>query len=330
MSEDELSSLAITMTDFEEALKVVQPSAKREGFATVPDVSWDDVGALDNVREQLNDAIVNPIRYPQLHEQMGLSHPAGVLLYGPPGCGKTLLAKAIASSSNASFISIKGPELLNKYVGESERAVRQVFQRGRASAPCVIFFDELDALCPRRDGQSNQSGQRLVNQLLTEMDGTSARRQVYIIGATNRPDIIDAAIMRPGRLEKLVYVPLPEPNDRVAILETLARKTPLEPDAVDLRAIALDSRCDGFSGADLAALVRQAATFALRECFQRMDAAAKSKLDQPSDAHEVVQVGTRHFEAAFEHVLPSVSEDVASMYDTMTLRTSRPKAQARQ
>ena len=332
LESSELEGIAIHQVDFEAALKVVQPSSKREGFATVPDVSWEDVGALEDVRSELNDAIVHPIKYPELHEAMGLSTPAGVLLYGPPGCGKTLLAKAIASSSNASFISIKGPELLNKYVGESERAVRQVFQRGRASAPCVIFFDELDALCPKRDGESNASGQRLVNQLLTEMDGLSSRGQVYIIGATNRPSIIDDAIMRPGRLEKLVYVPLPKPSDRVAILKTLVRHTPLDPEgSVDLEGIALDERASGFSGADLAALVRQAATNALRARFASASgvsggagggaASSASGSGKLEVSREPIYVMGSHFNAAFDVVLPSVSSSVSSRYESLSLRS---------
>lgn len=188
LSDLELEPLAINIEDFELALKKVQPSSKREGFATVPDVSWADIGALASIRESLRMMIVEPIKHVDLFAKVGIHNPAGVLLWGPPGCGKTLLAKAVANESHCNFISVKGPELLNKYVGESERGVRQVFARARASAPCVIFFDELDALCPRRgDSTDSQTSERVVNQLLTEMDGLESRKSVYIIAATNRP-----------------------------------------------------------------------------------------------------------------------------------------------
>ena len=227
VTEEELAALQITMADFESALPNVQPSAKREGFATIPNVSFKDIGALHGVRSELHLAIVEPIRKPERFAAFGLSPCAGVLLYGPPGCGKTLLAKAIAHESKANFISIKGPELLNKYVGESERAVRQVFSRARASAPCIIFFDELDALCPRRSGEATTSSERVVNQLLTEMDGLEPRLSVFIIAATNRPDLIDPAMLRPGRLDKLLYVPLPEKTERAEILKTITAQMPL-------------------------------------------------------------------------------------------------------
>jgi ribosome biogenesis ATPase len=173
---------------------------------------------------------------------MGLAASTGVLLYGPPGCGKTLVAKATANEAQANFISIKGPELLNKYVGESERAVRTLFARARAASPCVLFFDELDSLAPRRGGEGNQASERVVNQLLTEMDGLESRSATFVVAATNRPDMIDPAMLRPGRLDKLLYVPLPPPDGRAAILKTLTRKTPLAPE-VDVDAIAFSSRC---------------------------------------------------------------------------------------
>ena len=253
------------------AVPKVQPSATREGFATVPNVTWKDVGALADVRSELEMAIVQPLRRPELFASLGLSAPAGVLLYGPPGCGKTLLAKAIANETAANFISVKGPELLDKYVGESERAVRTVFARARSSAPCIVFFDELDSLAPRRGGGGGGGGgsgsnvsERVVNQLLTELDGLEARRDVFVVAATNRPDIIDPAMLRPGRLDKLLYVPLPTPSEREAILRTQARGTPLGPD-VDFKSIASSAACERFSGADLAGLVREAAVLALKE-----------------------------------------------------------------
>ncbi|KAI0013276.1 AAA-domain-containing protein [Xylariaceae sp. FL0662B] len=242
----------LTMEHMTEAIGKVQPSAKREGFTTIPDTTWAHIGALHDVRQQLMLSIVKPIQDPDRFTSKGLEAPSGVLLWGPPGCGKTLLAKAVANESKANFISVKGPELLNKYVGESERAVRQVFSRARASAPCILFFDELDALVPRRDGNVPDSSARLVNQLLTEMDGIGSRLGVYIIGATNRPDIIDPAILRPGRLGTNIFIDLPDADGRVDILATRMRRLlPTYPDYDVLEVTARDPRCEGFSGADL-------------------------------------------------------------------------------
>ncbi|CAH0487800.1 unnamed protein product [Peronospora farinosa] len=312
-TEAQLAPLRITMVDFEAAIPKVQPSSKREGFATIPDVSWDDIGALSEVRDELSLAILQPIAHPERFAAFGLSMPAGVLLYGPPGCGKTLLAKAIAHESGANFISIKGPELLDKYVGESERSVRQVFQRARASSPCVVFFDELDALAPRRSGGAggdaggNGVSERVVNQLLTEMDGLDGRRNVFVIAATNRPDIIDSAMLRPGRLDKLLYVPLPQASERYQILKTIAAKCAVAP-SVDLEAIAGDPRCEGFSGADLSALVREAGLTALRETdFSKLEI----------DATVVLGIEHHHFLSSFDRVLPSVSRADQRMFDRM-------------
>ena len=305
LSSEELEPLFIQMSDFELALPKVQPSAKREGFATVPDVSWSDIGALESVRAELQMAIVNAIRHPEAYAALGLDSPAGVLMYGPPGCGKTLLARAVASECGASFISVKGPELLNKYVGESERAVRQVFQRARASAPCIVFFDEMDALAPKRGGES-QASERVVNQLLTELDGLDARKNVFVVAATNRPDIMDAAMLRPGRLEKLLYVPLPTPDDRLQILQAQTKERPrLGPD-VSLEALAKDARCNGFSGADLSALVREAAMASLSAAFEN-----------GTQSQGGLVVTAAHFQTAFAHVSPSVSASDARRYESM-------------
>uniref|UniRef100_A0A2K5W863 Nuclear valosin-containing protein-like n=1 Tax=Macaca fascicularis TaxID=9541 RepID=A0A2K5W863_MACFA len=271
LSEEQMQGLCIELNDFIVALSSVQPSAKREGFVTVPNVTWADIGALEDIREELTMAILAPVRNPDQFKALGLVTPAGVLLAGPPGCGKTLLAKAVANESGLNFISVKGPELLNMYVGESERAVRQVFQRAKNSAPCVIFFDEVDALCPRRSDRETGASVRVVNQLLTEMDGLEARQQVFIMAATNRPDIIDPAILRPGRLDKTLFVGLPPPTDRLAILKTITKngtKPPLDAD-VNLEAIAGDLRCDCYTGADLSALVREASICALRQEMAR-------------------------------------------------------------
>lgn len=259
---------AITMAAFDAVLPNITPSSKREGFATIPDVSWEDIGALASVREELQTAIVDPIQNPERYAAVGISAPTGVLLWGPPGCGKTLLAKAVAAESKANFISIKGPELLNKYVGESEAAVRRVFMRARSSVPCVIFFDELDALVPRRDDSISEASSRVVNMLLTELDGLSTRAGIYVIGATNRPDMIDDAMMRPGRLETRLFVDLPGPSERVEILRALVRNKPIPAEVADIAAL---DACHGYSGADLESLIRKAGQHALKSGKNRVE-----------------------------------------------------------
>uniref|UniRef100_F7ISW1 Nuclear valosin-containing protein-like n=1 Tax=Callithrix jacchus TaxID=9483 RepID=F7ISW1_CALJA len=303
LSEEQMQGLCIELNDFIVALSSVQPSAKREGFVTVPNVTWADIGALEDIREELTMAILAPVRNPDQFKALGLVTPAGVLLAGPPGCGKTLLAKAVANESGLNFISVKGPELLNMYVGESERAVRQIFQRAKNSAPCVIFFDEVDALCPRRSDRETGASVRVVNQLLTEMDGLETRQQVFIMAATNRPDIIDPAILRPGRLDKTLFVGLPPPADRLAILKTITKngtKPPLDAD-VNLEAIAGDLRCDCYTGADLSALVREASVCALRQEMARQ---------KSGNEKGELKISHKHFEEAFKKVRSSVSKKV--------------------
>lgn len=247
----------ISMADFLTALPQIQPSALREGFATIPTTTFSQIGALRNHRRVLSQKLIQPILQPKLYTSIGLTLTSGILLWGPPGNGKTLLAKAVANSSHANFISVKGPELLNKYVGESERSVRTLFARARSSVPVIIFFDELDALVPRRDGGNSEASSRVVNTLLTELDGVGASREgIYIIGATNRPDIIDPAMLRPGRLETLLYVGIPSEDDRVDILRTLTKKIKGFTWSDEMEGIARS--CTRFSGADLQSLVTQA------------------------------------------------------------------------
>ncbi|KAI0077685.1 AAA-domain-containing protein [Panus rudis PR-1116 ss-1] len=327
LTEAQLAPLHITFSDFMLALTQVQPSSKREGFATVPDVTWADIGALHSVREELHMAIVQPIRRPEIFMAVGIEAACGVLMWGPPGCGKTLLAKAVANESRANFISVKGPELLNKYVGESERAVRQVFSRARASSPCVIFFDELDALVPRRDDNMSESSARVVNTLLTELDGLDARKSVYVIAATNRPDMIDPAMCRPGRLDKLLYVDLPSKDERGEIVRTLIRKVPLGSPGNELQAQEaveqlVKEKCDGYSGADLAALVREAGVFALRRTLGALDALDKDTSSSTPMSQDVIRVSVQDFENAWEKVQPSVSVVQRRRYEALRSKFS--------
>ena len=292
----------INEIDFEYAIKIIQPTSKREGFSTIPNVTWDNIGGLKDLRNELYYDIVMPILEPNKLKLIGINKAIGVLLYGPPGCGKTLLAKAVANEAKANFISIKGPELLNKYVGESERAIRSLFIRAKNSSPCIIFFDELDALVPKRSNENNNSSERVVNQLLTEMDGLEDRKQIFIIAATNRPDIIDPAMLRPGRLDKLLYVPLPDGNDRISIIQTLIRNLPIDKN-INVLDIFDNKKLDGFSGADLAALVREAQLSALKNL----------RLDNEND----VVIKKEDFEYAISNVLPSVSIGDRKKYENL-------------
>ncbi|TVY48368.1 putative AAA domain-containing protein [Lachnellula occidentalis] len=291
----------VTYQDFLTAIPKVQPSAKREGFATIPDTTWAHIGAMHKARKQLQMAIVEPIKNPESFARLGVTAPAGVLLWGPPGCGKTLLAKAVANESKANFISIKGPELLNKYVGESERAVRQVFERARSSVPCILFFDELDALVPKRDDSLSEASSKVVNTLLTELDGMSNRTGIYVIAATNRPDAIDPAMLRPGRLGTSVFINLPTPDDRVEILKALYRKVlprATSDEVDDLEGFARDVRCTGYSGADLGSLHHAAAMAALERQMAR-------PAGQPADELRIVR---DDWEVALSTVKASVKD----------------------
>lgn len=253
------------MEAFLSVLPTITPSSKREGFATVPNVSWNDVGALAEVREELQTQIVEAVKNPEKFAAVGNTAPTGVLLWGPPGCGKTLLAKAVAAESQANFISVKGPELLDKFLGESEASVRRVFARARSSVPCVIFFDELDALVPRRTSSANEVSARVVNTLLTELDD---RPGIYIIAATNRPDMIDEALLRPGRLDSSIFVDLPGPEERADILTTLVRSRSMKI-TTGLKELARE--CTGFSGADLGSLLRAAGNLAVNRNSRQID-----------------------------------------------------------
>jgi len=288
-----LEKLQVTKSDFKESLKVVRPSALREVLVEVPNVHWDDIGGLEGVKQELIEAVEWPLKHPDAFKRLGVKPPKGILVYGAPGTGKTLLAKAVASESEANFISIKGPELLSKWVGESEKAVREVFKKARQTAPTIIFFDEIDSLVPRRGASSDSHvTERVVNQLLTEIDGLEDLNDIVIIGATNRPDMVDTALLRPGRFDRIILTNVPDKKSRLEILKVHTKNMPLK--EVDLDYLA--EQTEGFVGADIEALCREAAMLSLREDI-------KSKL-----------ITADHFEQALMKVAPSVSKDVEQMY----------------
>jgi transitional endoplasmic reticulum ATPase len=264
------------MDDFLAALREVEPSALREVFVETPNVKWEDVGGLSAVKERLREAVHWPLQYPELFAQAGLAPVKGILLAGAPGCGKTLLAKGLASQSGINFISVKGPELLSKYVGESERALREIFHKARQAAPCMIFFDEIDSLAPARGMGAADSGvtERVLSQLLTELDGIEELKGVLVLAATNRMDRLDPALLRPGRLEEIVRFPLPDVEDCKAILAVHMRGKPL---AIKLTLEELAARTENFSGAELASLCARAALCALRRAVAQAGGA-----DQPN------------------------------------------------
>ncbi|XP_058121492.1 nuclear valosin-containing protein-like isoform X2 [Anopheles coustani] len=318
---DELEGLCIEREDFMESLRTVQPSAKREGFITVPDVTWNDIGSLGDIREELKLAILAPVKFPQRLKMLGLNAPSGVLLCGPPGCGKTLLAKAVANEAGINFISVKGPELLNMYVGESERAVRQCFQRARNSAPCVIFFDEFDSLCPKRsDTAEGSAGTRVVNQLLTEMDGIEERKGVFLMAATNRPDIVDPAVLRPGRLDKILYVGLPALTDRVDILRALTKNRTQPPLAADVEFEKVAELTEGYTGADLAGLVRQASLQTLKDSIVACGQEETTTDDGGEQAEMSLTVTLAHFLEAIRNIKPSVGTEDKKHYEKLRLK----------
>jgi len=295
LSPEVLNKLIVTMSDFENAVKEVMPSAMREVYLESPDIPWSAIGGLEEVKRELQEAVEWPLRYPDLYAKLGHTMPKGLLMHGPSGTGKTLLAKAVATESEANFISVRGPELLSKWVGESERGIREIFRRARQAAPCVVFFDEIDSVAPTRGmGGDSMVTERVVSQLLTELDGIQSLSGVVVIAATNRADMIDPALLRPGRFDKIVFVPMPDKAARLRILEIHAKGKPMGPD-VEFTKIA--EMTEGFSGADTSSVANTAVSLVLHEYLAKYptpEEAAK----HASEAHVML----RHFEEALRKI----------------------------
>jgi len=315
---DILNKIKITSQDLDDALKEVHPSAMREVLVQKPNIQWKDIGGLDNLKEELKEAIEWPLKHADLFIKAAIKPPKGILLYGPPGTGKTLLAKAVASTSESNFISIKGPELLSKWVGESEKGVREIFRKARQAAPCVIFFDEIDAIAPTRsgsDGGDSHVTERLVSQMLTEIDGLDDLKGVVIIGATNRPDIIDKALLRPGRFDRLLEIPIPDNYTRKQILQVHLKKKPL---GADVNIDKLVELTDSFTGAEIEALINAAAIAAVKEHVIIREQKEQNKNQQKTDTNltdtskiqeikenksiEELEISMKHFESSFSKI----------------------------
>jgi transitional endoplasmic reticulum ATPase len=303
-----LEKLEISEHDFKQALKGIEPSALREVFVEVPDVNWADVGGLGDTKERLRETVQWPLDYPEVFETLDMQAAKGVMMYGPPGTGKTLLAKAVANEAESNFISVKGPELLNKFVGESEKGVREVFSKARENAPTVIFFDEIDSMAGERGGTTTDSGvgDRVISQLLTELDGLEELEDVVVIATTNRPDLIDSALLRPGRLDRHIHVPVPDEEGRRKIFAVHSRDKPLA-EGVDLDDLA--ARTDGYVGADIEAVCREASMAASREFINSVSP------EEIDDSIGNVRVTMDHFEDALEEVPPSVDDDLRERYE---------------
>jgi len=313
-----LKKIVVTMDDFLSVIKEIEPSALREVFVEIPDVNWDDIGGLADVKQELQEAVEWPLKYQALFLHSDATPPKGILLYGPPGTGKTLMAKAAAHESEANFISIKGPELLSKWVGESEKGVREVFRKARQAAPCIVFFDEIDAIAPTRGGAGSDSHvtERVISQLLTELDGLEVLSNVIIIAATNRPDIIDAALLRPGRFDRLLYVPPPEKESRIKIFKIHTSKKPL---ADDVKIETLAAHTEGYTGADIAALASAAVMLALREHIEKYKDPKKAE-----SAKAELKLHMKHFEEAMKKIRPLSKHEIET-YRSIAERFGKPE-----
>merc|ERR1712100_569407 len=325
-----LNSLFVSQDNFRVALSQSNPSAFRETAVEIPNITWKDIGGLENVKRELQETVQYPVEHPEKFEKFGMQPSKGVLFYSPPGCGKTLLAKAIANECQANFVSIKGPELLTMWFGESENNVREVFDKARQASPCVLFFDELDSIARARGGGSGDAGgagDRVINQILTEIDGVGVKKNVFVIGATNRPDILDPAIMRPGRLDQLVYIPLPDRKSRIQIFKATLRKSPLAKE-VDLEILA--KATNGFSGADITEICQRACKFAIRESIYR-DIEMKKEAENANTETQleiddpVPEITKAHFLEAMKYARRSVSDSDIRKYEMFAqkLQSSR-------
>merc|ERR1719149_145215 len=329
-----LDSMAVTQDHFKYALGVSNPSSLRETVVEVPNTTWDDIGGLLDVKRELKELVQYPVEHPEKFEKFGMSPSRGVLFYGPPGCGKTLMAKAVANECQANFISVKGPELLTMWFGESEANVRDIFEKARGSAPCVLFFDELDSIAGQRGGSSGDGGgaaDRVINQILTEIDGVGAKKNVFIIGATNRPDIIDTALMRPGRLDQLIYIPMPDYESRLGILRATLRKSPISKD-VDLQYMA--SQSDKYTGADLTEICQSACKMAIRENIERdiereklREENADDAMDDVDEPDPVPEITPSHFEEAVRSSRRSVSDRDLAQYSSFATNLHQQRSQ---
>jgi transitional endoplasmic reticulum ATPase len=316
---DILNKIIVKMQDFIDVVNEMEPSAMREVFVEVPDVKWEDIGGLETIKQELREAVEWPLKYQGMFDYADATPPKGILLYGPPGTGKTLMAKAAANESEANFISIKGPELLSKWVGESEKGVREIFRKARQAAPCIIFFDEIDAIAPARGGDFGTSHvtERVISQMLTELDGLEVLTNVVVIAATNRPDIIDPALLRPGRFDRLLYVPPPDYESRKQIIQIHTKKKPL---ADDTNVDKLATKMDSYTGADIAAVASAAVMLALREHI--------SKYGEPQEAEKharELKIHMRHFEEAMKKIRPLSAQEL-DMYKMISERFERPSS----
>jgi len=329
-----LDSIVVSMRHFDHAMGVVHPSSLRESAVEVPDVHWEDVGGLEDVKRELHETVQYPVEHADKYIKFGMNPSKGVLFYGPPGCGKTLLAKAIANECGANFISIKGPELLTQWFGESEANVRELFDKARAASPCILMFDEMDSIAKTRGSGgpgSSEAGDRVINQILTEVDGVGARKNVFVIGATNRPDIIDPAVIRPGRLDQLIYIPLPDLASRIAIFKAASRKAPLEA-AIDIEVLARSTH--GFSGADITEICMSASKLAIREAIiaeeerlKRVEAGELEEDEGKMRAEDMV-VTKRHFNFAMSKARRSVSEQDLVIFEEFAEKQKAVRGEA--
>ena len=324
--EDALDTLVVNNDHFMHALSVCDPSSMRDSKVEVPDISWQDIGGLEETKRELQEMVRYPIEHRGLFEKFGMQASRGVLFYGPPGCGKTLMAKAIANECGANFISVKGPELLNMWFGGSEANVRDLFDKARAASPCILFFDEMDSIARARGsgGGSSETSDRVINQILSEIDGMGSGKTLFIIGATNRPDILDPGIMRPGRLDQLIYIPLPDRESRVSIFKANLRKSPI---ADDIGFEQLADVTEGFSGADITEICQRAAKNAIRESItaeiERQKRVEDGELSQEeADAlPDMVPAITRaHFEESMSKARRSVGPEIVQQYDEFTAK----------